>query len=485
MKSYFGLIVSMLFMAAVAAAETIKVPGDYSLIQEAIDWAENGDTVLVAPGSYIENIDFKGKAISIKSESGPRTTVIDGRNPANPDQGSVATFQSNEGMDSILDGFTLANGSGNLMPLGYHAGGGIFCANWSYPSIRNNIILKNKAFAGGGIFYKDAFPAVTNNIICENSATYGSGIYCDTDLSFSRISNNVIKENAADWSGGGIFCLAASPAVTNNVFAHNTALAWGGGISCDYAAPVITNNTVFANSVGQGGGGMRLFLSSAKVVNSIFWSNSAPEGPEIILSVQRAPSVLKISHCDVEGGQASIHIDPGCSLDWGSGMIDAPPLFVDEAQADLHLTFDSPCRNGGDNNAVPLGLVNDFEGDPRIAHDIVDMGADEFYTHLYYLGEATPGGDIEAKLVGLPGTSPVGLFLGSGILDPPMIVVWGNFHLQPPWILLPLAPISPEGILVLPAAIPDVPPAPYRLPMQALIGLNPDSLTNLCVLEVL
>jgi hypothetical protein len=91
---------------------------------------------------------------------------------------------------------------------------------------------------------------------------------------------------------------------------------------------------------------------------------------------------------------------------------------------------------------------------------------------------------VEGKLVGLPGSSPVGLFFGSGVLDPPQTTVWGSFHLQPPWLLLPLIPIPADGVLDLPATIPSSPPAPYDLPMQALIGLNPDSLSNLYVLEV-
>ncbi|MHC4942791.1 MAG: hypothetical protein ACYTG7_07195 [Planctomycetota bacterium] len=114
----------------------------------------------------------------------------------------------------------------------------------------------------------------------------------------------------------------------------------------------------------------------------------------------------------------------------------------------------------------------------------MDMGADEFYTHLYVTGDKSPGGSIQGKLVGLPGTSSVGLFFGSGILETPLPTAWGGFHLQAPWCLIPLFPIPADGVLKLPALIPHTPPAPYDLPLQALIGLSPDSLTNLEVLEV-
>jgi hypothetical protein len=163
-------------------------------------------------------------------------------------------------------------------------------------------------------------------------------------------------------------------------------------------------------------------------------------------------------------------------------MIDADPMFVDAVNGDYHLTFNSPCRGSGDNSAVTE--LYDFEGDPRIFQGTVDIGADEFYPHLYVTGDEMPGGYIQGKLVGLPGTTPVGLFLGSGVIEPPVPTAWGMAYLQPPIFLIPLMPIPATGVLVLPAMIPASPPAPYDLPMQALIGLNPDSLTNLFVLEV-
>ena len=113
----------------------------------------------------------------------------------------------------------------------------------------------------------------------------------------------------------------------------------------------------------------------------------------------------------------------------GVGNINEIPLFVDSptdsAERDLHLFHTSPCRDAGINN-VPNLPGDDFEGDPRIAGSAVDMGADEFHTHLYVTGDATPGGAIEGKVVGLPGTAPVGLFLGSGVLPDPVNTMWGR-----------------------------------------------------------
>ena len=91
---------------------------------------------------------------------------------------------------------------------------------------------------------------------------------------------------------------------------------------------------------------------------------------------------------------------------------------------------------------------------------------------------------IEGKLIGLPGTSPVGLLFGSGVRETPVPTVYGDFYLLPPRIILPLIPIPADGLLVIPTRIPNTPLAPYDIPMQGLVGLNDDSLTNLFVMKV-
>ncbi|MFH2002550.1 MAG: hypothetical protein ABIK28_22955, partial [Planctomycetota bacterium] len=147
---------------------------------------------------------------------------------------------------------------------------------------------------------------------------------------------------------------------------------------------------------------------------------------------------------------------------------------------DYHLTYPSPCRDAGTNTAPSL-QANDFEGDPRVADQSTEMGADEFYTHLYCTGDFTPSGAIEGKFIGIPGTSPVGLFIGSGILDPPLHHMWGDFYLKAPWVLFVLVPIPANGVLIIPATLPATPTTPYYIPMQALIGWK---LTNLFVMYI-
>ena len=91
------LLAALLIFPAAAASSTIHVPDDYATIQEAVDAAIDGDTIIVRPGTYFEIIDFLGKAVTVQSEFGPDVTIIDGNQ-----SGSIVTFQSGEGSDSIL-----------------------------------------------------------------------------------------------------------------------------------------------------------------------------------------------------------------------------------------------------------------------------------------------------------------------------------------------------------------------------------------------
>jgi len=103
MRSLFITAIVLAF-PVIAMSATIHVPVDQPTIQAGIDAAFDGDTVLVAPGTYVENIDFKGKGVTLESVEGPHYTVIDGGSPSNPDYGSVVTFDSGEVLDSELIG---------------------------------------------------------------------------------------------------------------------------------------------------------------------------------------------------------------------------------------------------------------------------------------------------------------------------------------------------------------------------------------------
>jgi len=103
----YAIISQCFIFALVSTAQgaTINVPGDQPTIQDGINAAVNGDTVLVAPGTYVENIDFLGKAITVMSKLGPEGTIIDGGNPTYPDYGSCVLFDKGEGFYKGHDAF--------------------------------------------------------------------------------------------------------------------------------------------------------------------------------------------------------------------------------------------------------------------------------------------------------------------------------------------------------------------------------------------
>lgn len=143
-----GLLLALVAAANVdltTHAATIRVPADQPSIQAGINAATNGDTVLVSPGTYFENIDFLGKAITVVSQSGPVSTIIDGQQLA-----SVVTFTNGEDRTSVLQGFTIRNGGTGPNPINPLPGGGVRMERTS-PSIIGNIISNNLAGAGCGI----------------------------------------------------------------------------------------------------------------------------------------------------------------------------------------------------------------------------------------------------------------------------------------------------------------------------------------------
>ncbi len=426
------------FHYPIAGGGVLHVPAVLSTIQEAIDFAWTDDTVLVAPGTYVENIDFAGKAITVSGSYGAAVTIIDGGL-----SGSVITFANGEGSDSVIEGFTITNGSGTKgMWTNYFLGGGIYCVHAS-PTIRNNFISFNTASEGAGIYCRNSSPRIVANRIRKNDGFKGAGIHC--------------LENS-------------SPEVVNNVITKNDAYGHGGGICCWHnSSPTVTNCTIVNNDAGEGGGICCVVSSSPTMSNSILWGNDGREGPEIWVGLSAHPSTLAISYSVVEGGQSASFVDTACILDWGDGMIVDDPDFVNVVDNDFHITWNSPCRNTGDTGAVNLP-TEDFEGDPRVALGAVDVGADEFDYHLYMLGKTTAGGQVKFKIVGGP-TARVTLYMSAGLQDPPLSTGHGDVWISTPaendWYL---GTIPGRGVLNFSASIPAIWPPGTEKYFQALVG---------------
>ena len=252
MKAYPLLSIVITLVAAASAGEAqtvIHVPGDYTMIQEAINAAADGDTVLVAAGTYSgagnHNFRFFGKAITLRSEDGPESTIIDCQN-GNPG------FQIIDGEtnSTVIDGFTIVDGRAS----GTEAGGGayIYAAT---PVFRNCIFQSCTSETNGGAV----------------SVWNGTGT---TEMPL--FSNCTFLFNGAYEDGGAIEATGAIR-VENCRFANNDAMGTG-GFPADGGAIKAGNGSeihgsiFLANNARRGGA---IFATSIDIRNCLFDGNTA------------------------------------------------------------------------------------------------------------------------------------------------------------------------------------------------------------------
>ena len=333
---YLGITVSLVAcFFATSPASVRLVPSAYSTIQSAIDSSNHGDTILVAQGTYYENINFHGKRILLASNylltrnpEDIQTTIIDGSHAGDPDTQSVVLFISGEDTTSILEGFTITGGKGTAWQdehsAGkYREGGGVLTA-FTAPIIRNNIIIGNEAIdkvglsgaGGGGIRSGDGYPRILNNIIMMNKGHYGAGIV----LNFSGgiVRNNIIYQNSGGKDFGGV-----------SIWIN------GNGLK----PKLIENNTIVENSVPKNsGGGILAQSASVTTRNNIIWGNTALTEPQLSVG----GSVFNVTYSDVQGGWT------------GLGNININPDFSDTSH---YLLPTSPCIDAGN----PSSSYNDPE----------------------------------------------------------------------------------------------------------------------------
>ena len=405
-------ILAGLCVPTAARAATIRVPADAATIQQAIDAAAAGDTVLVAPGTYVENIQFRGKLITVESEEGPAVTIIDGNRA-----GSVVTFAGTENRTAVLRGFTIRNGTNSF------SGGGVLVRNAS-PSIIGNWIVNNGACSGAGVYSSFGSPLIQGNTISRNyvfacSGASGLGVYIGGD-SAAVLFENVITENSGFANGGGVTLFAAGRAVLrSNVIARNLTSGFspctsGGGIwMVNFSQATIVNNLVVGNAAGCGGGfywggstGVTTF------VNNTFADNDGAEGSAIKVSGVDTRHVIHNNVIIGKAGQTAFYCQNSGStpsplvntsdvftplgLAYGGtcadqtglrGNISAHPLFVREpfgdVPGDYRLQGASPAIDAG-NNGAPQVPATDLDGNARVFDGNfdgvaqVDMGAYEY-----------------------------------------------------------------------------------------------------------
>ena len=330
---------------------SLRIPKNYSSIQEGIEEAVNGDTILVAPGTYHENIDFLGKRIVLASRfivKGDTTiiskTILDGSKPENKDSASVVRFVSGEDSSSVIVGFTIQNGSGTLIlePKGL-GGGGILC-HGSSPKIVQNVIRNNTAYAyGGGIYCQEGSPQIVQNQIMSNKTSYfGGGIFCNK--ASPKIVKNVLQFNSAQYGrGGGIHCYSDTALIERNLILNNSCYVEGGGVCCESSSvALIVNNTLVMNKAAGGSGIACIKSSSPVIVNNVIAFSGGPS-----LWCDKT-SKAQVTHNDFwkNPGENYGNCAPG------DDNLFVDPLFVNMMGGDYHLKEGSPLIDAGDTTIV-------------------------------------------------------------------------------------------------------------------------------------
>ncbi len=271
-------------------ASTLWVPADFATIQQAIAAAVDGDTVLVAPGTYTgegnRNIEFLGKEVSVISEAGPEQTTIDAEGQAQ----YGFKIQEGEGRSALIEGFRIVNVSS-----GSFGTTGAIYLNRGSPTVRNCILENNNR----GIYVVNSW-ALVQGCIIRNNSPYG-GTY------------------------GGFS--ATNAEIKNCLIAGNYSSTYGGGIRIGNDSPTFINCTVAGNTARQSGGGIEAFEYKITMRNCIVWANDAPEAANI------NASFFDITYSNIQGP---------CLPQIGN--INQDPLFADTL---YHLSPMSPSIDAG------------------------------------------------------------------------------------------------------------------------------------------
>ncbi|MBM4398872.1 MAG: T9SS type A sorting domain-containing protein [Candidatus Cloacimonetes bacterium] len=252
MRTHISFICILLIIYPIVVLAVIRyVPSEYATIQSAINVSVAGDSVIVAPGVYSENIIWpQTDGITLKSAGNRLNTIINGNQNGRCLAFIGAWTNPVITTASVVDGFTLKNG--------YTAenGAGIICY-YSSPTILNCLVAYNEAYSsgsGGGLYCYNASPVLTDVIFAFNIAYSGGGAHIDP-LSSPVFNNCVFADNTLNSPGGSfaagiygryqVYFQLNQCTITRNFYNNKAAIHLG-----ELAVPIIQNSTIIYNDYG-------------------------------------------------------------------------------------------------------------------------------------------------------------------------------------------------------------------------------------------
>ena len=341
-------------------ANIINIPADYPTIQTGIDSALAEDTVLVAPGTYVENIDFHSKKLTVASNyifSKDRNDIINTVIDGNADS-SVVSLENNEPEGTKLIGFTIQNGLGtgdwpNVR------GGGVHIDGQARPTIKHCIIHSNETIGssnrGGGIYASSQFAHISNCEIYYNTSQTGGGIAIGNGGNGTIVDSCNIYNNTAY---SAVQIAYSQYIVINRTFIHNSSQV---GIRNFATDSVTVMHSVIANN-GDMGITNQADNSQVYLINSFVGYN---QGENIDQDTSRTDNWVEARFSNLIGGTDSLWFGIGC--------MDTMPEFADTSAYDFSLLSTSPMIDAGD----PM-LPNDDDG------TVADIGV-----HFYSQGPSS------------------------------------------------------------------------------------------------
>ncbi len=225
----------MISWVGLAAAATWSVSEGES-IQASIDAAQDGDVVEVGPGTYVEQLDFMGKDLVLRSTQGPELTVLDGDDYGGPfpwTGTSVVSFTHGEPLSATLEGFTITNGHGQ--PVIWEVGRG-----WLEAGV---LILNSSATIIDCIF--------TENHSRHSGQSLGAGVAVMRGTALIR--DNVFRDNLGFWGGGGVGLVESVASIEGNLFENNLGTRGAAIIAVQRSEVDLLDNTFRSNVAGHGG----------------------------------------------------------------------------------------------------------------------------------------------------------------------------------------------------------------------------------------